>query len=113
MLGYRLYHPVLVASAMLLPLSLRLLAGVIPRRGSAGLVTAAFVVVCAVNAAPSWLDRRVRAATRQKYVHRGIEIGKWMRANCQATRCWPRTPLARSPTTRTCRSSTCRGSPIA
>ena len=81
MLGYRLYHPVLVASAMLLPLSLRLLAGVIPRRGSAGLVTAAFVVVCAVNAAPSWLDRRVRDATRHTYVHRGIEIGKWMRAN--------------------------------
>ena len=80
MLGYRLYHPALVLSAMLLPPCLGLLAPA-TRMRHATLLTAGLMMLCAATLAPSWIDRRVQAAKNLTYVHRGVVIGTWMRAN--------------------------------
>ncbi len=84
MLGYRLYHPVLVLSAIGLPLVTEALLG--PgqapgalRRGAAiGAVAAG--LIASLNTT-RWDGRVRRAVGGEDYVNHGIEVGRWLREN--------------------------------
>ena len=82
MLGYRLFQPLIVLGASVVPF---VLAGIperaaTPRRKSAALaaLVAGFSLL---NLAGSFRDPHVAVATRPTLVYAGVRIGQWMRAN--------------------------------
>jgi arabinofuranosyltransferase len=82
MLGYRLFQPLIVLGASLVPYVSGGIVGraAAPRRRSAAL--AALVAgFCLLNLAGSSRDPHVAVATRPTLVYAGVRIGQWMRAN--------------------------------
>jgi hypothetical protein len=82
MLGYRLFHPLIVLGASLAPF---VLAGIptrslAPRRRSAALA-ALVVLFCLLELAADFRDPRVAVAMRPTLVLTGVRIGEWMRDN--------------------------------
>jgi len=82
MLGYRLFQPLIVLGASLVPFAL---AGIpewtrSPRRSRA-VVAALVAIFCLVELAGGFRDPHVAVATRPTLVYAGVRIGQWMRAN--------------------------------
>ena len=82
MLGYRLFQPLTVLGASLVPF---VLAGIPEWLGSArrrrGVATALVVVFSLLGLAGSFRDPHVAVATRPTLVYAAVRIGQWMRAN--------------------------------
>jgi hypothetical protein len=82
MLGYRLFHPLIVLSAGLVPFALaglpRWESSPRRRRAAAAALVAFF---CLLGLASSSSDPRVTVAKRPTLVYSAIRIGQWMRAN--------------------------------
>jgi len=82
MLGYRLFHPLIVIGAALVPFVLAGVEGwthrLMPARAAAAGLAAVF---CAANLAATFRDPHVVVAAQRTLVHAGIRIGKWMHAN--------------------------------
>jgi arabinofuranosyltransferase len=79
MLGYRLFHPLIVLCSSLVPFVLAGLAGWLPaprRRAALAALVAGF---CLLGLAASFRDPHVAVATRPTLVGAAIRIGEWMR----------------------------------
>jgi hypothetical protein len=82
MLGYRLFQPLIVLSASLVPFALAGIPGWarFPRRRRAALA-ALVACFCLLIGAASFRDPHVAVATRPTLVYAAVRIGQWMRAN--------------------------------
>ncbi len=82
MLGYRLFHPLMVLGASLVPLVLAGIPERLPalRRRSAAVATLV-VFFCLLGLAGSFRDPHVTVATRPTLVYTAVRIGEWMREN--------------------------------
>jgi hypothetical protein len=82
MLGYRLFHPLIVLVVGLAPLALDGIAkrapGLRPRRAAAAALVGIF---CLLGLAGTFRDPHVAVATRPTLVYAAIRIGEWMRTN--------------------------------
>ena len=85
MLGYRLFHPLIVIGAALAPFVLAGVEAWARRFGFARVAAVGFTaLLCAVNLAATFRDPHVELATRRTLVYDGVRIGEWMRANLPA-----------------------------